>query len=190
MTHANSHFQKPKGYFLYPIFGMHGLYGEHIAQYSKDVIQFYISCIIKHEISQLGRSTLESILRTCNYWYCQFSSTLGTGKTLIITYIVDVLVNDLSIKSLIYRYLGDYFSLLNDREFWLILLIRDWPRHAFLDRTSEWVHRKCLTTVYSGCLWCHNENADFRVKFLLGLASLVCIFLWRHNIRTSFHADF
>ena len=54
--------------------------------------------------------------------------------------------------------------LLNDREFWLILLIRDWPRCAFLDRTSEWVHRKCSTTVYSGSLWCHNENAGLRVK--------------------------
>ena len=28
-------------------------------------------------------------------------------------------------------------TLLNDREFWLILLIRDWPRRVFLDRTSE-----------------------------------------------------
>ena len=83
-----------------------------------------------------------------------------------------------------------YHALLNDQEFWLILLFRDWPRRAFLDSTSEWVHRKCLTTVYSGSLWCHNENADFRVKFLLGLASLVCIFLWRHNIRTSFRAVF
>ena len=83
-----------------------------------------------------------------------------------------------------------FHSLLNDREFWLILLIRDWPRRGLLDRTSEWVHRKCLTTVYSGSLWCHNENAGFRVKFLLRLASLMCIFLWRHNIRTSFRADF
>ena len=33
--------------------------------------------------------------------------------------------------------LGQYKVLLNDREFWLILLIRDWPRRAFLDRTSE-----------------------------------------------------
>ena len=83
-----------------------------------------------------------------------------------------------------------YLVLLNDREFRVILLIRDWPRRAFLDRTSEWVHRKCLTTVYSGCLWCHNKYAGFRVKFLLRLASLMCIFLWRHNIRTSFRADF
>ena len=83
-----------------------------------------------------------------------------------------------------------YHLLLNDREFWLILLIRDWPRRGLLDRTSDWVHRKCLTTVYSGSLWCHNENAGFRVKFLLRLASLMCIFLWRHNIRTSFRADF
>ena len=85
---------------------------------------------------------------------------------------------------------GECVLLLNDREFWLTLLIRDWPRRGLLDRTSEWVHRKCLTTVYSGSLWCHNENAGFPVKFLLRLASLVCIFLWRHNIRTSFRADF
>ena len=71
---------------------------------------------------------------------------------------------------------GNISILLNDREFWLILLFRDWSRRAFLDGTSEWVHRKCLTTVYSGSLWCHNENADFCVKLLLGLASLVCIF--------------
>ena len=91
------------------------------------------------------------------------------------------------IKKMIHRI---HNFLLNDREFWLILLIRDWPRRGLLDRTSEWVHRKCLMTVYSGSLWCHNENAGFRVKFLLRLASLMCIFSWRHNIRTSFRADF
>ena len=83
-----------------------------------------------------------------------------------------------------------YHLLLNDQEFWQILLFRDWPRRAFLDRTTEWVHRNCLTTVYSGSLWCHNENAGLRVIFLLRLARLVCIFLWRHSISTSFRADF
>ena len=112
--------------------------------------------------------------KNCHCWILPFLAVLYQKKYLYNSMIFNVL----------------YRELLNDLEFPPILLVSDWPRRHLLECTSEWVDRKCLTTVYSGSLWCHNENADFRVNVLLKLTSLVCIFLWRHNIRTSFRAEF